>query len=395
MPLFGKKKLKAQEALEEAKELIIKVKKKGIDTSRAQKIYKEAKKAIRNRRYKEALEIIETAKKSAKKAYAKGIRERLELRISNLEERIEEMQKYNLETKELKRLLKKAKVTLKKGIKEYKNGLKAAKKGLKIADEKLEIYHKIKKSLSSTAWMLKRIEDFSPDIVILKDLSQRMVKLEEMMAQGKVDDALSQSEELEAEVKSIKEKYSVAYDSIKALEQVIKDSEVLGAKIHADTQLEAAKSFLTEGKFQEAHETADKSKKEISEVLDRYKNAIHYVDGASEKLSEAKTWGFSSVEAERALNEAKEAMLRLEFDKAIELSKRSQEAASTIREKHKRSLELIQTAKDELERAREKGFETTEIERILKEAENDFDNGEYGSLEEKINDLLGRIRGMD
>jgi hypothetical protein len=222
-----------------------------------------------------------------------------------------------------------------------------------------------------------------------------MVGLEEMKDRGEVEEALTKSEKLEAEVKDIKEKYSVAYDSIKALEQVMKDGEVLGAKIEGDKQLEAAKNLLIEGKFEKAWETADKSREEISEVLGRYKNAIHYVDAAAAKISEAKTWGFSSLEAERALNEAKEAIHRLEFEKAIELSKKSREAASTIRERHKRSLELIQSARDEIERAREKGFETTEIERLFKEAEDDFDKGEYGSLEEKINDLLERVRGMD
>lgn len=395
MPMFGKKKIKAEEALSEAKELIIKVKKKGIDTSRAQKIYKEAKKAIKNRRYKEALEIIETAEKSAKKAYAKGIRERLELRISSLDERIEQMKKNSLDTNELEKLLKKAKATIEKGIKGYKHGLKAAKEGLKIAEDELEKFRKVSKSLSSTAWMLERIEDFSPDIVLLKDLSVRMVELEDLKAQGNVESALKESEELETEVKDFKERYSVAYESIKALEKVMRDSEVLGAKIDADTQLESAKRLLTEGKFENAWETADKNKEEISKVLSKYKNAKHYVDAAVAKVSEAKTWGFSSFEAEKALKQAKEALAGYEFERTIELSKESLEKASIIRERHKRSLELIRSAKEEVEKVREKGFDISEMESILKEVEDFFDKGDYGALEEKINGLLGRIRGKE
>jgi hypothetical protein len=392
--LFGKKKEKAQEALSEAKELIIKVKKKGIDTSRAQKIYKEAKKAIKNRRYKEALEIIETAEKSAKRAYAKGIKERLELRISSLDERIEEMKKYNLDTKKLNKLLKKARATLKKGIKEYKHGLKAAKEGLKIAEDKLEKFNKVSKSLSSTAWLLKRIEDFSPDIVLLEDLSIRMVKLENMKAQGKVEDALKGSKELEAEVKKVKERYSKAYESVKSLEKVMRDAEILGAEIEAEPELQEARNLMTQGEFEKAWKTADKTRKKISEVLGKYKDAKHHVDLAEEKVSEAKTWGFSAYEVKKILEQAKEALARYDFEKAIELSKESLEKAGTIRERHKRSLVLIQSAKDEVDKVKENGFDVSEMESILKEAENDFDKGDYGALEEKINDLLGRIRGL-
>ena len=65
MPIWGGKRKEAEEALSQAKALIIKVKKRGIDTSYAERMYREAKSALQNRRYSDAFEGIKKAKKSA------------------------------------------------------------------------------------------------------------------------------------------------------------------------------------------------------------------------------------------------------------------------------------------------------------------------------------------
>lgn len=392
MPIWGRKRREALEALSSAKKLIIKVKKKGIDTSQAETLYKEAKSAIKNRRYNQALEGIEEAKKSAKRAYAKGIKERLKLRVSTLSKSIDEMQSKNLDTEGLKGFLQEAETSLKGGVKDYKHGLKAAREGLRKAEDKLEKFHRVTGLLASTGALLRRMEDRSPDLKALNVHKDSLSKLEKLKSNGKIKSSLKEAEKFHAEVKDTMDRFSKAHDSIKALKKVVKDGEVLDADIGDLSKLHDAKVLLIDGEFEKACKIADNSREDISTLLIKHKDAKYHVDMATERILEVKNWGFSAFEAERPLNTAKEALRNQEFEKAIALSKESKEKASTIRERHKRSLELIRLAKEEVEKIKAKGVDTSGMEDIISEAEEDFDKGDYSASEERIMGFFEMVR---
>lgn len=392
MPIWGRKRREALEALSSAKKLIIKVKKKGIHTSEAETLYKEAKSAIKNRRYSQALEGIEEAKKSAKRAYTKGIKERLKLRVSRLSKNIDEMQLKNLDTGGLKGFLKEAEDSLKGGIKDYKRGWKAASEGLRRAENRLEKFQRVTNLLDSTATLLRRIEDRSPDLKILEGYNKILSKLEKLRSNGKIKSSLKEAEKLHDEVKSTMDRFSKAHDSIKALKKVVKDGEVLEADIEDLSKLHDAEALLIDGEFEKANQIADNSREGISAHLKKHKDAKHHVDMATEKVLEVKNWGFSAFEAERPLNSAKEALKNREFERAIALSKESKEKASTIRERHKRSLELISLAKEKVEQIKAKGGDISGMEDIISEAENEFYKGDYGASEEKISRIFEVVK---
>jgi hypothetical protein len=365
LPIWGRRKREAQEALSSAKEIIIKVKKKGIDTSLAEGWYKEAKKAIKIRQYTDALERIEKAKKSAKLAYAKGIEDRLKSRISMLEKRIGEMNTRNLDTKVLSISLKKARSSLKEGVKGF------------------------------TAKLLRRMEDYSPNLSILKIQKERLLNIEKLKDNGKIENALKEAKNLFEDVNNIMQNFSFARDSINALEKVIKDGDVLEANIGSLSKMEDAKTLFLKGEFDSSIKIADANREEISNLLQKHKDAKHHVDMAKEKVSDVKNWGFSAFEAEKELNSAEEALKNHEFERAITLSKESKEKASNIRERHRHSLELIHSAKEEVENLKAKGVDTTDIEQIIREAENEFNKGDYGASEEITGRVFELTRNLD
>jgi hypothetical protein len=392
LPIWGRKRGEAFEALSSAKELIIKVKKKGINTSEAETLYKEAKKAIKNRRYILALEGIEEARKSAKRAYARGIKERLKLRVSRLSRNIDEMQSKNLDTGGLKGFLKEAEASLKGGVKDYKQGLKAAREGLRQAEDRLEKFHRISDLLASTSALLRRMEAHSPDLKVLDGHKKSLLKLEKLKSNGNIKSSLKEAEKLHEEVKNTMDRFSKAHDSIKALKKVVKDGEVLDADIEDLSKLHDAEALLIEGEFENGCKIADNSREDISALLKKHKDAKYHVDTATERILEVKNWGFSAFEAERPLNSAKEALRNQKFEKAIALSKESKEKAGTIRERHKRSLELIRLAKEEVEKIKAKGVDTSGIEEIISEAENEFYKGDYGASEEIIDRVFEAVK---
>ncbi len=392
MPIWGRKRREALEALSSAKELIIKVKKKGINTSEAETLYKEAKKSIKNRRFILALEGIEEAGKSARRAYAKGIKERLKLRVSRLRKRIDEMQSKNLDTRRLKGFLKESEASLKGGVKDYKQGLKAAREGLRKAENRLEKFQRVTDLLASIGALLRRMEDRSPDLKVLDVHKKSLQKLEKLKSNGNIKSSLKEAEKLLEEVENTMDRFSKAHDSIKALKKVVKDGEILDANIQDLSKLQDTEALLIEGDFEKAGKIADNSREDISTMLKKHKDAKYHVDMAMEKVIEVKNWGFSAFEAEKPLNSAKKALRNQEFEKAITLSKESKEKAGSIRERHKHSLELISMAKEEVEKIKAKGVDTSGMEDIIREAENEFYKGDYGASDEKIDKVFEAVR---
>ncbi|MEE9152390.1 MAG: hypothetical protein V3U20_11260 [Thermoplasmata archaeon] len=392
MSIWGRRKREAEEALSSAKRLIIKVKKKGIDTSEAEKLYKEAKKAIKNRRYSDAKEKIEEAKKIAKKEYTKGIKKRLKSRISKLSKKIDEMQIKNLSTKRVSKFLKEAEVSFEGGIKEFKRGLKAAREGLRRAEDRLEKFNRVSGLLVSIGTLLRRMKEQRSDLSVLNLHKEGLSTLEEMISKGKIQTTLKEAEKLYEGVKTTSDRFFKAYESTKALEKVIKDGEVLEANIDGLSKLKDAETLLMGGEFERACKIADKSKEKISFVLKKHRDAKYHVDMAEEKIIEVRNWGFSAFEAERALNLAKDALRNREFGKACALSEESKEKASNIRERHKRSLERIRLAKEEVEKIKAKGVDISGIKEIISEAENEFYKGDYSASEEKIDRVFEAVK---
>ncbi len=388
MPLRGSKKKEIREELASAKELIIKIKKKAIDTSEAEGLYKDAKKAIKNRKFHVAKKGIEEAKKSAKRAYAKGIKKKLEARISKLNENIKKMKAKNLDTSGIEKFLKEAQTSLKEGVKSYKNGLKAARVGLKIAEDTLKKFGTLSTLLAQTGAMLRRIADFNSHLPTLKKFQVRLNEIEEGMLKEKIESNLKKAQKLYEEVTNLKERYNKAFEAITSLEKVVRDADVLGANIKTQSKLDEAKILLSEEKFETACKIAKKSQKEISTFLSGYKDSKYHVDLAEEKIEEVKGWGFSAYEAEKALNLAKEALKNHEFEKATQLSKESKEMAINIRERHKHSLDMINSAKDEVASLKDRGEDLSQYEDIITEAEDEFNRGDYGASDEKIKGIF-------
>ncbi|UCE73359.1 MAG: hypothetical protein JSV56_10030 [Methanomassiliicoccales archaeon] len=395
MPVWGRKKQETEEALLSTKNLIIKVKKMGMDTQEAEKLYYQAKKALRNRKYNMALEGIEDAKKNAKITYAKGIKAILKLKITRLEEIIKELNIKNLDYTKISELLGESKASFRGGVREYKDGLKAAREGLRLAESELRKFDRVSGYLASTRTLLRRIEEYSPEIAVVGVFKKKLKSCENLQAQGKIESAKKSARKLNDEVKKSSAQFSKARDAIEALRKVISDADVLGANIDAKSNLKEAEALLFQGKFISASKIANEGKDEFQVILNGFKEAKYHVDIASEKVSEARNWGFSVKEAESTLNSAKEALKNHEFEMAITLSKESNEKASNIRERHKRSLELIQQAKDEMERIKATGKDVSRIEDGIKEAEDEFYRGDYSASEDKINGILKEIRDRE
>jgi hypothetical protein len=380
---WGKKKEKTDEALEETKALILKIKKKGIDTHQAEKLYKESKKAAKGKNYIEAMEGLELAEKSAKRAYARGIKIILDERITKLEACVKELQSKKLASKRARKLLLKAQSAVKSGVKGYKTGLSSSKEGLAIAEKQLTRHAILTDLLSSTSYDLRRMEDKSPGLSILPPLLRRFAGLEDLKFQGKVEAALKDTKSLKREVSRLKEQHKTAREAVQSFEKVVKNVKVLGANIEAEEQLKTAKDLLLEGKFEDATNIADEGREAIAPQLTDFREAQHHV--------EAKGWGFSAYEAESALKAAQEALKDNRFEEAIGQAKTAHERANNIRERHKSSMALITKAKEEITRLQDRGEDVSDFELEIMDAENVFNKGDYSASDEMVNAILKNL----
>jgi hypothetical protein len=384
LALLGNKKKEAEEKLVSTKKLILKVKRMGMDTKEAENLYLEAKSALKNKKYAQALDGLENAKKSAKKTYSIGIKAMLEIKISQLDKKLNEMQDKNLNTSKINKLINEAKSYQKGNVRENKQGLKAIKEGLRLSNHKLTKFNRISEYMSQTRSLVRKIEEYDPNIEIIKIFKEKMDAAQDLINLGKINDAEDLAKELHAKMKKENEKFKEARKSIDAFKKVISDANILGTQFDSQSQLEQAQNMLLKGDFTSALEIAEKTKSEIAPVLQEYKEAKYHVDSAFNKVQEVKNWGFSTYEAQKILESAQEALLHHDFEKAKVKSEECKENATSIRERHKQSLDLIQKAKDEVEKIKAKGQDTSDYENIISDAEAEFNKGNYNAIKDKL-----------
>jgi hypothetical protein len=395
LALLGKKKNEAEEKLVSAKKLILKVKRMGLDTKEAEKLYLEAKSALKNRKYAQALNGIENAKKSAKKTYSIGIKAMLEIKINQLDRQVKDMENKKMKTVKIKKFLNEAKSSQKGNVRKNKKGLKSVKEGLRLGKSKLSKYKTVSSHIAQISSILKDIENYNPKIVIIAQFKDGLKEASDYVNQGKINSALDLTKDLYTKITKENEDFKSAQKSIDAFNKVISDANALGTEFQSQSMLEEAQTMLLNGEFSSALKLADKTKSEIAPRLQDYKEAKHFVDTAEIKVQEVKNWGFSTYEVQKILESAKEALKNHDFEIAKAKSEECKENANSIRKIHKQSIELIQQAKDEVEKIKAKGENTQDVENIISDAESEFNKGDYKATKDKLDKAFEAISGFN
>jgi hypothetical protein len=393
VPLRGRRIKEAEEALFGAKNLILKVKKMGIDTEDAERIYLEAKDHIRNKKIPQALERIEKSRKTAKLAYAQGIKGMLELKVNRLKDLTKELDSKNLNLPEIAKSLKEGNKGISGGVRDFKVGYKIVKEGLALAEKRLSRYKTIKRYLGAVRNALRPMEDYNPNITLVLEIRDSLDKIDNDITSGNIDNAEEEAKLLKKKAESTFRRFKVAYESINAFKKVMSDAQVLGAKIDYETKFKEAEDLLLTSKFADSSKIADWCTNQISNLLGDFKEVKHDVDQAREKVKEVKGWGFSAFESEEILKSAEEALKNHDFQAAKALSADCMEKAQNIRERHKISLELIQKAKEGLEKIKDDDMKAQNINEIITEAEDEFNRGNYKVTMEMLDRVFEALNG--
>lgn len=388
MPLLGRRIKEAEEALFAAKNLILKVKRMGIDTEDAEKLYLEAKAHLRDKKVPLALEKIESAKKTAKMAYANGIKGMLENKVQRLKELSKDLEAKNLNSQEITNSLKDGNKALSGGVKEFKSGYRTVKQGLNLAEGKLAKYRIINGYQVSVRNLLRPMEDYNPKITVVMELRNNLDKIDKDVLSGNIENVESEAKQLKKSAERIYRHFKVAYKSINDFKKVKSDAQVLGATIEYEAKYKEAEDLMLQSKFADSAKISDWCTDQISTLLTDFKDVKHDVDLAREKVKEVKGWGFSAYESEEILKSAEEALSNHDFESAQALSADCIEKAQTIRERHKRALELIQKAKEDLEKNKDEDIDHANINEIISEAEEEFNRGNYKMAMEKLDRIF-------
>jgi hypothetical protein len=395
LALLGKKKKEAEEALTSAKKIIIKVKKMGMDTKDAEKMYLVAKRDLKNKRYGPALEAFIISKKMAKTTYAEGISGMLELRIKDLDEKISKMNMKNIKTGKVEKLLNEAKSSRKKKVKDIREGIKIAKEGLRIAEKRLSKFDIVSGYMAKIRSLIREFEDYNPNIETIKGYRERLNAVTELLNKGKIRSSEEMVKELNKKIKKEYKSFKAAHKSVDSVKKIISDADLLGANFQYQDELEEVQNLLLKGEFSEAQILSDKTSKDIFPILQDYKEAKHHVDSAQSKVLDVKNWGFSTYEVEKILDMAKEALKNHDFKEAKVKAEECIKKGGNIRERHKESLELIQKAKEEVEKFKINGKDPKDAENIILEAESEFNRGNYSASQEKIHEVLDQLKRQE
>lgn len=383
---MGKKKNIAKEALESADKIITRVKMKGGKVSDAKKLYEQAEAFFEEKNYEEAIEFAEKAEKKVKSTYVKHFKKKVEKNIELLKKEINEMNAAGMETKRPDFILDKSQALLeKKKLKYIKQAEKIVKIGLKKTNEGLKDLESIKECIISTNSIIRDIKEYGIEIDIIEKYENDVNKLKELFKTGNFEEAGPKAKILRKETDALKARSKRVLESISSLHKLISDADILGVNIgDRSERLSNIEGMVKVGKFKEAYDVSETQQIVIKKIIEEFKKAKIHVDQAEVAISRAKGWGFSPSDAQEKLGNAKDALCRNAFEKAIEMANLAKESASNVREEHKLTLDLIQETKEKLDEILTTTLDTSKIKDLIKDAEDEFNSGNYRSSNTRI-----------
>ncbi len=386
MSVMGKKKNIAKESLDSADKIISRVKMRGVKVSDAKKLYEKAEAHFEEKNYEEAIEFAEKAEKKAKSTFVKYFKNKVEKNIELLKKEINEMNAAGMVTKRPDFILNKSHTLLeKKKLKYVKQADKIVKIGLKITNEALRDLESIKESIISANSMIREVKEYGIKIDVIEKYEKDIKNLKELLKNGNFEEAKPKAKILRKETDAFKARSKRVLESVSSFRKLVNDADILGVNIgDRSERLSKIEGMLRMGKFQMAYDESETQQIVIKKIIEEFKKAKSHVDQAEAAISRAKRWGFSPSDAQERLSSAKDALFRNAFEKAIEMANLAKDSASNVREEHKLTLNLIQETKEKLDEILTTTFDTSKIKDLIKDAEDEFNNGNYRTSNMRI-----------
>ncbi|MGC8912752.1 MAG: hypothetical protein ACP5LE_02295 [Thermoplasmata archaeon] len=340
----------------------------GIVTTKLRELLEEAKNYMKNKEYQKSLEVATTCNKEISEI----LKTHVTAKIGEIEALIRNARDLNVSVPKAEELIREARISFEKN--DFVNALKYAK-------ESREELEKVVKDSQNAAIEIKKAhekineaESLRIDVSANKGLlSQAMNALKSSNYKMAYDIAAKCIADTDAAIVRHIEKL------INSFQNVITNAKRSGAiTVIAENLIAQARIALANKNYKEALNLAMRSEGELERAELQYSMSSSAIATAQSKIEEAKRSGIViPPEVEENLKNAKTALARGDYVKAMELSVQTSDMVLKVRERMREINDIIQIARTKITEAYKFGADLTNAKEIFAQAKAALESGKY------------------
>ncbi len=358
----------ADDEFSDAKREVVKAKKGGVDIEDMRNELIECKKKIRKEDYLDAITISVDVKERAQGAL-KARQEAKEL-ITEVKNQIKEVTEESAieDVSGAKELLQEAKELLKGG--QYESSKERAQDA-KAKLEELQKIQDIKDKKSELMTVIEKGEEIGVDISEYEEALERSP--EDTYEEGYE----ASLQEIEDTKQRLKEKMVETVESrIEGTKDIIHSAKDIGISLEEPEEMvDEARALMNDDYYLEAIEKIEECRDRINEIRDKSKKAANKLKEIKEEIEEAKNINADVTKAEEMLDRAMENLRKDNYEIAMELAEdiegRVEEAEVQRVEK------IHSTFEDKIADVRSEGINTALADNLMRRAKKAKEEGNY------------------
>ncbi len=362
------KRKSSYELISELSGQLTELKRKGLinDAGPAKKILLEAKESFQNRDYTQAKKLAEQARFTIDKLQKE---ERFEKELQNLNDKISSAEKLGVDTSEAESILQASSSEARRG--DYESAIQNLKSTTEDLNDSLE--RTVKPKIDKTKDIISSAKEIDIDVSEPEKILSEAVKL---WKDGKFLKSLARIEECQRKIDDIRNKSRKAAGEVKRVKERMEEAKDIHADVReSESILNKALDALKKDKYDLAISEARKAeKKVIKSEKDRVKGLLRTFQ---EKIDETRKQGVNTALADNLIRRANKEMENGNYRESINLAMQSEGELERIELQQDISKRSISSTNTKLEAAKKEDIKVEDAEKLLNQAKQAYRGGFY------------------
>ena len=344
------------------------LKRKGVinDAGPAKKILLEAKECFQNRDYTQAERLAEQAVITMEELQKQQL---FDKELNVLKERVSEAEKLGVDTSEEESIIQVASSDARRG--EYEGSVEIVQEATEHLYESLKKH--VKPKIEKTRDILRSAKEIDIDV---SGPEKILAQAEKLWEKGDFKGTLDKVEECQKKIDEIRNKSRKAAGEVKRVKERMEEAKDIHADVkESEKVLLKALDALKKDQYDLAISEAVKAEKMIiKSERDRVKNLL---SSFKEKIEETRRQGVNTALADNLIRRAYKAMENGNYMEAINLAMQSEGELERIELQQDISKRSISSTNDKVESAKSNDIKVDDAEKLLNQAKQAYRSGFY------------------
>ncbi len=362
------KRKSSYESISELSGYLTKLKRKGAikDAGSAKKILLEAKESFQNRDYTQAEKLAEQAKLTIDDLQKE---ETFEKEVKKLKGKIEISEKIGVDTSEAESMLQLCSSDARRG--DYEGAINNLRETTKELNETLK--KQVKPKIDKTKDIISSAKEIDIDV---SGPEKILTQAEELWKKDEFIKALDKVEECQKNIDDIRNKSRKAAGEVKRVKERMEEAKDIHANIQESEKiLLNALDFLKKDKYDQAISEARKAEKKI--IRSEKNRVKELLANFKEKIEETRKQGINTALADNLIRRAYKEMENSNYRESINLAMQSEGELERIELQQDISKRSISSTNKKLETAKSEDIQADDAEKLLNQAKQAYKSGFY------------------